>query len=252
MLAHSVFFVLLTHSLGTIRQFIQTVIFHSNRCSVPLFVANLQPQPPTPPDVIVTEHDRQVQMVFEQWLATQDTILANQLKYYQIEVGKLRKTRKSLNSKQRILKKAGNELTDADTMELNKVTNDQTIVQKQLESARKQSRQHGLLVQDYKGKQQTKMAQQMVQQQQPLNHPGTPPDVGFFPRKSPHPAAADAPLMSPMSAQSPLSNPMLQPSCSPLHSPSPLMSQSPVPGARFVFPVPILCFGIRLTDNSNR
>lgn len=212
---------------------------NENRCSVPLFVANLQPQPPQPPDVIVTEHDRQVQIAFEQWLTNQDTILGNQLKYYQIEVSKLRKTRKSLNSKQRILKKAGNELTDADTIELNKVSADQTIVQKQLENARKLSRQHGLLVQDYKSKQQAKMAQQMVQQQQqqqqPINHPGTPPDVGFFPRKSPHPAAPDAPMMSPMSAQSPLSNPMLQPPCSPLHSPSPLMSQSPVPGARYAF-----------------
>lgn len=153
-------------------------------------------------------------------------------------MSKLRKTRKSLNSKQRLARKAGNELSDADTIELNKVTADQTVIQKQLENARKQSRQHGLLVQDYNSKHQPKNPQQMVQPQQPINHPGTPPDLGFFPRKSPHPAAADAPLMSPMSVQSPLSNPMLQPSCSPMHSPSPLMSQSPVPGARYAFAVP--------------
>lgn len=169
-------------------------------------------------------------MAYEQWLNNQDTILGNQLKYYQIEVSKLRKTRKSLNSKQRVLKKAGNELNENDTMELKKVTADQLIVQKQLESARKQSRQHGLVIQDYKSKQQAKLAQQMVT---PINHPGTPPThmAPQSPLMSPSPSSSSQSNMMQMSAQSPLSNPMLQPPCSPLHSPSPLMSQSPIPGS---------------------
>lgn len=201
------------------------------RCSVPLFVANLQPQPPIPPENVVTEHDRQLQITYEHWLTSQDQILANQLKYYQIEVAKLRKTRKSLNSKQRILKKSGNELPESDNIELRKVVADQAVVQKQLESARKQSRQHGLLVQEYKSKQQSKMVnQQMVNQTQ---HPNTPPAhiAPQSPLMSPSPSSSSQSNMMQMSAQSPLSNPMLQPSCSPLHSPSPLMSQSPVPGA---------------------
>lgn len=60
---------------------------------------------------------------------------------------KLRKVRKSLNSKQRVLRKSGNELTQADAIELTKVSSEQSIVQKQLESARKQARQHGLVIQ---------------------------------------------------------------------------------------------------------
>lgn len=74
-------------------------------------------------------------------------MLTNQLKYYETEVMKLRKVRKSLNSKQRMLRKSNNELTQADAIELTRVTAEQSIVQKQLESARKQARQHGLVIQ---------------------------------------------------------------------------------------------------------
>lgn len=194
-----------------------------------MFVANLKPQPPLPPENIITEHDRQLQINYEHWLQTQDAILDKQLKYYQNEVQKLRKSRKALNSKQRSAKKSGNELNETDNIELNKVTADQAIVQKQLESARKQVRQHGLIVQDYKSKQQAKMAQPLVAS---VNHPGTPPAhiAPQSPLMSPSPSSSNQSNLMQMSVQSPLSNPMLQPSCSPLHSPSPLMSQSPVPG----------------------
>lgn len=197
------------------------------RCSIPLFNANLQAAPPLPPENILTEHDRQMQMAYEQWLNTQNSVLSTQLQYYETEVGKLRKVRKSLNSKQRALRKSGNELTEQDAAELAKVSTEQSIVQKQLESARKQSRQHGLLIQDYKTKQQSKATSQMISPMS--NHPNS----------SPAQIAPQSPLMSqsPSSqsimqpAQSPLSNPLLQPARSPLHSPSPLMSQSPGPGS---------------------
>lgn len=194
---------------------------------MPFFNANLQAAPPLPPENIITEHDRQMQMAYEQWLTTQNKVLSAQLQYYETEVGKLRKLRKSLNSKQRALRKSGNELTEQDASDLTKVSADQAIVQKQLESARKQSRQHGLLIQDYTTKQQSKANAQMMS---PIaNHPGS----------SPAQIAPQSPLMSqsPSSqsimqpAQSPLSNPLLQPARSPLHSPSPLMSQSPGPGS---------------------
>lgn len=193
-------------------------------------MANLKPQPPLPPENVLTEHDRQVQLNYKHWLENQDDILNNQLKYYQNEMAKLRKTRKSLNSKQRILKKSGNDLAEVDNIELNKTMADLAIMQKQLESARKQARQHGLVVQDYKSKQQARMPQQILA---PLNHPGTPPAhiAPQSPLMSPSPSSSSQSNLMQMSAQSPLSNPMLQPSCSPLHSPSPLMSHSPIPGA---------------------
>lgn len=53
----------------------------------------------------------------------------------------------SLNSKQRQLKKSGNQLPEADANELQRVSTEQALLQKQLESTRKQNRQHGMLIQ---------------------------------------------------------------------------------------------------------
>lgn len=114
-----------------------------------LYNANLQPAPPLPPDNIVTEHDRQLHIAYEQWLQNQYTVLSNQQEYYETEIMKLRKNRKSLNSKQRVLRKSGNELTPQDANELSKITSQQSIVQKQFENSKKQTRQHGLLMQVY-------------------------------------------------------------------------------------------------------
>lgn len=61
---------------------------------VPTFNANLLPAPPLPPEHIVTEQDKQVQIVYEQWLNHQNAALTQQLKYYETEVQKLRKIRK--------------------------------------------------------------------------------------------------------------------------------------------------------------
>lgn len=115
--------------------------------SILLYNANLQPAPPLPPDNVVTDHDRQLHLAYEQWLQNQYTVLLNQQEYYETEILKLRKNRKSLNSKQRVLRKSGNELTTQDAKELSKITSQQTIVQKQFENSKKQARQHGLLMQ---------------------------------------------------------------------------------------------------------
>lgn len=139
--------------------------------AIQLFTANLQPPPPLPPETIVTEQDRQIQVTYEQWLTQQHNVLGEQLKYYETEVTKLRKVKKvsyilkhsfpvitilisyfrkcllqSLNSKQRQMRKLGSELSESDARDLAKVTSEQNIVQKQLESARKQSRQHSQVI----------------------------------------------------------------------------------------------------------
>lgn len=114
---------------------------------VPTFNANLLPAPPLPPEHIVSEQDRQTQLHYEQWLNHQNSVLSQQLKFYETEVQKLRKIRKSLNSKQRQLKKSGNQLAEVDALELKRISAEQAILQKHLESARKQCRQHGMLIQ---------------------------------------------------------------------------------------------------------
>lgn len=140
----------------------QTVV-KKDGCSVPVFVATGLQKPPTaPPDTIATEQDRQMQINYEQWLSTQDGILNNQREYYEKEVSKLRKSRKALNCKQRALKKGGNDLSESDTIDLNKITAEQSIVQKQLENARKLSRQHTVVFNEYKNKKSTMARQQMA------------------------------------------------------------------------------------------
>ncbi|KFB47865.1 AGAP011192-PA-like protein [Anopheles sinensis] len=201
--------------------------------SIPLFQANLQPQPPQPPETIATEQDRVLQINYENWLNQQNTVLSNQLKYYETEIVKLRKVKKQLNTKQRHLRKQGNELTDNDAKELQKITADHGIIQKQLENARRQQRQHSVILQDYKTK-------------HPTSKPAasTPTPVGAPPGSSPAQSliAPPSPLMSPSPSsqpgslyqppvQSPLGNPILQPNQSPLHSPSPLLSHSPGPAS---------------------
>lgn len=56
-------------------------------------------------------------------------------------------TLQSLNSKQRQLRKSGNELQPNDAAELRRVSAEQQALQKHLEAARKQSRQHSMLIQ---------------------------------------------------------------------------------------------------------
>lgn len=53
----------------------------------------------------------------------------------------------SLNSKQRQLRKSGNELMPNDAVELQRVSTEQQALQKHLEAARKQARQHSMLMQ---------------------------------------------------------------------------------------------------------
>lgn len=52
------------------------------------------PAPPTPPDVISNEQDRQTQLQYEHWLNNQSQVLNEQLQYYETEVLKLRKMKK--------------------------------------------------------------------------------------------------------------------------------------------------------------
>lgn len=61
---------------------------------VQMFNPNLIPAPPLPPENIITEQDKQTQLLYEQWLNHQHNALAQQLHYYETEVQKLRKSRK--------------------------------------------------------------------------------------------------------------------------------------------------------------
>jgi hypothetical protein len=52
------------------------------------------PPPPTPPDNIVTDQDRQTAVAYEQWLAGQQQSLAHQLSNLETQVSRFRKAKK--------------------------------------------------------------------------------------------------------------------------------------------------------------
>jgi len=114
---------------------------------VPIYNAPVLTPPAQPPEVIATEQDRQIQHTYEVWLNEQSNNITKQLKYYESEVQKLRKMRKSMNSKQRVARKQGNELSEHDSIEFRRVTEEQQAVQKLLDSSRKQNKQHMAIIQ---------------------------------------------------------------------------------------------------------
>ncbi|KAG8236511.1 hypothetical protein J437_LFUL012797 [Ladona fulva] len=208
-------------------------------------IVSMQPTftaPPLPPEHPVTEQDRQAQAQYEQWLNQQQQAVNSQLKYYETEVNKLRKAKKSLNSKQRQLRKTGQELGEGDAQELERITREQSGLQKQLDHARKQTRQHGIL--DYHNKQQKRQAmlamgasnsgsqthgQMHSQHHSPLGPPQSSASSPLNQSSSQSQSATPTPH-SPMTLTSPSPSPMLpmqQPNQSPLHSP---MAQSPGAG----------------------
>ncbi|XP_039749482.1 histone-lysine N-methyltransferase 2C-like isoform X7 [Pararge aegeria] len=79
----------------------------------------------------------------------------------------------SLNSKQRQLRKSGNELMPNDAAELQRVSTEQQALQKHLEAARKQARQHSMLIQEYDTKQRQQnpqLTQQTIINQQQISN----------------------------------------------------------------------------------
>ncbi|ERL89635.1 hypothetical protein D910_07000 [Dendroctonus ponderosae] len=183
---------------------------------IKMFNANVMPAPPLPPDNAVTEQDKQAQIVYEQWLNHQNNVLSQQLSYYDTEVQKLRKSRKSLNSKQRQLRKTGNQLNEVDAAEFQRISAEQAILQKHLESSRKQSRQHTMLIQEYRNKQQS--LQKAPVGTSPIHHsPMMSPQRS--PMNSPGPMVAHSPALLPSPGGSPGSTPSPSQVCLPPPAP---------------------------------
>ncbi|XP_064470937.1 histone-lysine N-methyltransferase 2C-like isoform X3 [Ornithodoros turicata] len=140
------------------------------------------PAPPAPPSMPPTlgvdpeQHRLQLAQyqaavaTYEQWLAQQEALLGSQKKVLETEVGKLRKAKKALSSKQRQLTKAGQELPQHNAMELMRIAQEQPSLQKQLDQVRKLYRQHTMVLQEYRAKQQKRQQQQQMQQQQMQQH----------------------------------------------------------------------------------
>lgn len=70
---------------------------------------------------------------YEEWLQETQQLLQMQQKFLEEKIGAHRKSKKALSAKQRTAKKAGREFPEEDAEQLKHVTEQQGVVQKQLE-----------------------------------------------------------------------------------------------------------------------
>merc|ERR1719210_670612 len=130
-----------------------------------------------PPENPQTDADRAKVVQYEQWLNEHNKNIEEHLRHYETEISKLRKQRKSLTSKQRTMRKNGNELSDQDQNELTQITAKTNEVQKTVEKYRKESRSHAMRQNDYKNKKDKAMGID------PNNSGGTPMGGGMPPQQ---------------------------------------------------------------------
>ncbi|XP_021566107.1 histone-lysine N-methyltransferase 2C isoform X2 [Carlito syrichta] len=142
-----------------------------------------RPNPPNFGPGFVNDSQRKQ---YEEWLQETQQLLQMQQKYLEEQIGAHRKSKKALSAKQRTAKKAGREFPEEDAEQLKHVTEQQSMVQKQLEQIRKQQKEHAELIEDYRIKQQQQQQQCAmappammpgVQAQPPLVPGATPPTM---------------------------------------------------------------------------
>lgn len=88
------------------------------------------PSPPVDPNI---DPEKLKLLSYEKQLLHQQTILSMLQKYLETKVIRLRIIKKALNAKQRQLRKNGSELTENDSVELARVSQEQAGLQKQLD-----------------------------------------------------------------------------------------------------------------------
>uniref|UniRef100_A0A8C9VI72 Histone-lysine N-methyltransferase 2C n=1 Tax=Scleropages formosus TaxID=113540 RepID=A0A8C9VI72_SCLFO len=161
---------------------------------------------------------------YEEWLQETQQLLQIQQKFLEEQIGAHRKSKKALSAKQRTAKKAGRQFPEEDAEQLKHVTEQQGVVQKQLEQIRKQQKEHAELIEEYhvKHKQQCAMQPPMVmvpgcppmmqgqlQSSLPPNAPRMPTVPGWHPV---NPAPMVGPRMSTLLPhQGPAANSVQQP-----------------------------------------
>ncbi|XP_024136054.1 histone-lysine N-methyltransferase 2C isoform X3 [Oryzias melastigma] len=116
--------------------------------------------PPSSGSGFVNESQRRQ---YEEWLGETQQLLQMQQRLLEDQIASHRKAKKALSAKQRTAKKAGRAFAEEDAAQLHYISEQQGVVQKQLEQIRKQQKDHTELIEDYKTK-----------QQRPLQLPGAP------------------------------------------------------------------------------
>ncbi|XP_053781964.1 histone-lysine N-methyltransferase 2C isoform X7 [Desmodus rotundus] len=135
-----------------------------------------RPNPPNFGPGFVNDSQREQ---YEEWLQETQQLLQMQQKYLEEQIGAHRKSKKALSAKQRTAKKAGREFPEEDAEQLKHVTEQQSMVQKQLEQIRKQQKEHAELMEDYR------MKQQQCAMAPPAVLPGVQPQLPLVPGAAP-------------------------------------------------------------------
>ncbi|XP_015228003.1 PREDICTED: histone-lysine N-methyltransferase 2C isoform X11 [Cyprinodon variegatus] len=128
-----------------------------------------QVQRPNPPNFGPGFVNNPQRAQYEEWLQETQQLLQMQQKFLEEKIGAHRKSKKALSAKQRTAKKAGREFPEEDAEQLKHVTEQQGVVQKQLEQIRKQQKEHAELIEEYRVKQQQNNLTPIM----PAIHPGS-------------------------------------------------------------------------------
>ncbi|XP_030054215.1 histone-lysine N-methyltransferase 2C isoform X2 [Microcaecilia unicolor] len=138
-----------------------------------------RPNPPNFDPSFVNESQKKQ---YEEWLQETQKLLQIQQKFLEEKIGAHRKSKKALSAKQRTARKAGREFPEEDAEQLKHVTEQQSMVQKQLEQIRKQQKEHAELIEEYRIKQQQEQQQQQCTMVPPAMMPGLQPQLPLVPR----------------------------------------------------------------------
>ncbi|XP_075444004.1 histone-lysine N-methyltransferase 2C isoform X13 [Ascaphus truei] len=137
----------------------------------------IRPNPPTFDPGFVNDSQKKQ---YEEWLQETQQLLQIQQKFLEDQIGAHRKSKKALSAKQRTAKKAGREFPEDDAEQLKHITEQQSMVQKQLEQIRKQQKEHTELIDEYRNKQQQQCSVTPA-------IPGVTPHQPFLPGAPPSP-----------------------------------------------------------------
>ncbi|XP_036437673.1 histone-lysine N-methyltransferase 2C isoform X1 [Colossoma macropomum] len=148
---------------------------------------------------------------YEEWLQETQQLLQMQQKFLEDQIGAHRKSKKALSAKQRTAKKAGREFPEEDAEQLKHVTEQQSVVQKQLEQIRKQQKEHAELIEEYRVKQQQQQ-QRSLQPPSVMNPMQAMPGIqGQAPGMMPGGPHMGQPMMGPMQPHPGQPNPACMP-----------------------------------------
>uniref|UniRef100_A0AAQ5ZWI3 [histone H3]-lysine(4) N-methyltransferase n=1 Tax=Amphiprion ocellaris TaxID=80972 RepID=A0AAQ5ZWI3_AMPOC len=196
---------------------INKVMVQNNMGMTPMDGKLTQVARPNPPNFGPGFVNNAQRAQYEEWLQETQQLLQMQQKFLEEKIGAHRKSKKALSAKQRTAKKAGREFPEEDAEQLKHVTEQQGVVQKQLEQIRKQQKEHAELIEEYRVKQQQNNMTPMMPGMHPVPGP-----------------AAMVPSGPPM-VQPPM-NPMMQ---MPLHPGMPPIMPPQVPVGNSGQPLPM-------------